>query len=159
MGMKKDLLSFIINKQEFALEVDVIEMVEEYRSSTEVPNSKLFIEGLINLRGRIVPIVDLTKILGMNVEKNHNFEKVLILKIDDEEIGILVDVVNDVVNIDTENLENYGGNEKFALMSHGIVQLDNRLIVYLNVDKIFELKKDFDEYIYKWILIKRIHFF
>jgi len=145
MGMKKDLLSFIINKQEFALEVDVIEMVEEYRSSTEVPNSKLFIEGLINLRGRIVPIVDLTKILGMNVEKNHNFEKVLILKIDDEEIGILVDVVNDVVNIDTENLENYGGNEKFALMSHGIVQLDNRLIVYLNVDKIFELKKDFDE--------------
>jgi len=143
--MKKDLLSFIINKQEFALEVDVIEMVEEYRSSTEVPNSKLFIEGLINLRGRIVPIVDLTKILGMNVEKNHNFEKVLILKIDDEEIGILVDVVNDVVNIDTENLENYGGNEKFALMSHGIVQLDNRLIVYLNVDKIFELKKDFDE--------------
>jgi len=145
MGMKKDLLSFIINKQDFALEVDVIEMVEEYRSSTEVPNSKLFIEGLINLRGRIVPIVDLTKILGMNVEKNHNFEKVLILKIDDEEIGILVDVVNDVVNIDTENLENYGGNEKFALMSHGIVQLDNRLIVYLNVDKIFELKKDFDE--------------
>ena len=143
--MKKDLLSFIINKQEFALEVDVIEMVEEYRSSTEVPNSKLFIEGLINLRGRIVPIVDLTKILGMNVEKNHKFEKVLILKIDDEEIGILVDVVNDVVNIDTDNLENYGGNEKFALMSHGIVQLDNRLIVYLNVDKIFELKKDFDE--------------
>ncbi|MGM0641974.1 MAG: chemotaxis protein CheW [Thermotogota bacterium] len=141
--MQKDLLSFIINKQEFALEVDVIEMVEEYRNSTEVPNSKHFIEGLINLRGRIVPIVDLTKILEMNVESDHNFEKILILKIDDEEIGVLVNVVNDVVNIDTENLENYGGNEKFASMSHGIIQIDNRLIVYLNVDKIFELKKEF----------------
>lgn len=140
--MTKDLLSFVINNQEFALEVDIIEMVEEYRNSTEVPNSKYFVEGLINLRGRIVPIVDLTKILGMNVSDDHDFSKILILKIDDEEIGVLVDVVNDVVNIDTENLENYGGNEKFATMSNGIVQIENRLIVYLNADKIFDLKKE-----------------
>jgi len=140
--MKKDLLSFVINKQEFALKVDVIEMVEEYRLSTEVPNSKYYIEGLINLRGRIVPIIDLTKILGMNVDESHEFAKILILKIDDEELGILVDLVNDVINIDTENLENYGGNEKFATMSNGIVQIENRLIVYLNIDKIFELKKE-----------------
>jgi purine-binding chemotaxis protein CheW len=140
--MTKDLLSFVINNQEFALEVDIIEMVEEYRNSTEVPNSKYFVEGLINLRGRIVPIVDLTKILGMNVSNDHDFSKILILKIDDEEIGVLVDVVNDVVNIDTETLENYGGNEKFASMSNGIVQIENRLIVYLNADKIFDLKKE-----------------
>ena len=140
--MTKDLLSFVINNQEFALEVDIIEMVEEYRNSTEVPNSKYFVEGLINLRGRIVPIVDLTKILGMNVSNDHDFSKILILKIDDEEIGVLVDVVNDVVNIDTETLENYGGNEKFASMSNGIVQIENRLIVFLNADKIFDLKKE-----------------
>lgn len=79
----------------------------------------------------------------MNVSKDHDFFKILILKIDDDEIGVLADVIKNVVTTVTKNQKiNYGINEKFAKMSNGIVQIENRFIIYLNADKLFDLKKE-----------------
>lgn len=136
----KDVLSYEIFNQEFALEVDYIEIVEDMLDITPVPNSKGFVEGVINLRGRIVPVVDISKILNMKLPADHKFQDILILKIDEEEIGIFVDEVKNVLTIDENKLEIFNSNNQNDIYSgkvKGVIKLNNRLIVYLDIKSIF----------------------
>lgn len=135
-----DVLSFNIGEQEFAVDVDLIEVVTEIDNITPVPNSKHFINGLINLRGKIVSVSDITKILDLDLPEDHEYENILILKMNNEELGIFVDEVKNVLTIDDSNLENISNNITYKEKSNGIIKLDNRLIVYLDMFKVFELE-------------------
>ncbi|HHV02286.1 MAG TPA: chemotaxis protein CheW, partial [Defluviitoga tunisiensis] len=70
----EDVLSFKILEQEYAISIENIESVVDMTDITQVPNAKYFIEGLINLRGRIVPIIDLAKILDLKLPEEHKYE-------------------------------------------------------------------------------------
>src|SRR6056297_780113 len=85
-----EILSFVIGKQEFGIGVDYVELVNERTEITPVPNSKMFIEGVMNLRGRIVPVVDLTKLMTIEYNGEEEFENVLILKTEGAEVGFFV---------------------------------------------------------------------
>lgn len=138
-----DVLSFQILNQEFALEVDYIQSVSNLLEITPVPKSKSFVEGVINLRGRIVPVIDLTKKLNMKKEENHNYENILILKIEEEEIGIFVDDVKNVLPIDENKMENFQSNdESYAGKVKGVIKVDNRLIVFLDILEILNFEKE-----------------
>jgi len=136
-----DVLSFEINNQEFAVEVEYVEIVYDMVEIRPVPNSKNFIEGLINLRGRIVPVVDITKILNVSLGQEHKFSNILILKINEEEIGIFVDEVKNVISVDQNTLENISSkNEIYRDKSKGVIKINNRLIVFLNITELMSMQ-------------------
>ena len=136
-----DVLSFEINNQEFAVEVEYVEIVYDMVEIRPVPNSKKFIEGLINLRGRIVPVVDITKILNVSLGQEHKFSNILILKINEEEIGIFVDEVKNVLSVDQNTLENISSkNEIYRDKSKGVIKINNRLIVFLNITELMSIQ-------------------
>ncbi|MDD4638023.1 MAG: chemotaxis protein CheW [Bacteroidales bacterium] len=136
-----DVLSFEINNQEFAVEVEYVEIVYDMVEIRPVPNSKNFIEGLINLRGRIVPVVDITKILNVSLGQEHKFSNILILKINEEEIGIFVDEVKNVLSVDQNSLENISSkNEIYRDKSKGVIKINNRLIVFLNITELMSIQ-------------------
>ncbi|HPA93446.1 MAG TPA: chemotaxis protein CheW [Petrotogaceae bacterium] len=136
-----DVLSFEINNQEFAVEVEYVEIVYDMVEIRPVPNSKKFIEGLINLRGRIVPVVDITKILNVSLGQEHKFSNILILKINEEEIGIFVDEVKNVLSVDQNTLENISSkNEIYRDKSKGVIKINNRLIVFLNIAELMSMQ-------------------
>ncbi|GAB6189442.1 chemotaxis protein CheW [Marinitoga arctica] len=137
--MQKEILSFEITNQEFGIDVEYVEMVIEREEITPVPNSKDFIEGIVNLRGRIVPVFDLTKILDLEIGENYNFDSIIIMKHDKEEFGILVNKVNNVISFDEESLDVLPSKSgKFIGKVNGVLKIDKRLIVYLNLEKLFE---------------------
>ncbi|KAF2956485.1 chemotaxis protein CheW [Marinitoga sp. 38H-ov] len=137
--MQKEIISFEISKQEFGIDVDFVEMVIEKEEITPIPNTKDFIEGVVNLRGRIVPVFNLVKILSLDFSEEIVFDSIVILKIDKEEVGILVNRVNNVISFDDEQLDILPSkNGKFIGISNGILKINNRLIVYLNLEKLFE---------------------
>ncbi|TDX11853.1 chemotaxis protein CheW [Petrotoga sibirica] len=137
--MMEDVLSFKIVDQEYALPIENIESVVDKTEVTPVPNSKYFVVGLINLRGRIVPVIELTKILGIEVPKDHIYQNILVLKINEEEIGMYVDEVENVLSIDPEKLEKFQSNESvYSDKVKGVVKIGNRLIVYLDLESILE---------------------
>ena len=109
----EDVLSFKILEQEYAISIENIESVVDMTDITQVPNAKYFIEGLINLRGRIVPIIDLAKILDLKLPEEHKYENILVLKINEEEIGMLVDEVENVLTIDPSKLEKIQSKKMF----------------------------------------------
>ncbi|SHE88805.1 purine-binding chemotaxis protein CheW [Marinitoga hydrogenitolerans DSM 16785] len=137
--MQKEILSFEILNQEFGIDVEYVEMVIEKEDITPVPNSKDFIEGIVNLRGRIVTVFDLTKILDLEIDENFEFDSIIIMKHEKEELGILVNKVNNVISFDDEELDILPSKSgTFVGKVNGVLKIDNRLIVYLNLDKLFE---------------------
>lgn len=141
----EDVLSFKILEQEYAISIENIESVVDMTDITQVPNAKYFIEGLINLRGRIVPIIDLAKILDLKLPEEHKYENILVLKINEEEIGMLVDEVENVLTIDPAKLEKIQSKKDiYSENVKGIIKIDNRLIVYIDLIGILEkeLHKD-----------------
>jgi purine-binding chemotaxis protein CheW len=141
----EDVLSFKILEQEYAISIENIESVVDMTDITQVPNAKYFIEGLINLRGRIVPIIDLAKILEIKLSEDHKYENILVLKINEEEIGMLVDEVENVLTIDPSKLEKIQSKKDvYSENVKGIIKIDNRLIVYIDLIGILEkeLHKD-----------------
>lgn len=135
----EDVLSFKILEQEYAISIENIESVVDMTDITQVPNAKYFIEGLINLRGRIVPIIDLAKILDLKLPEEHKYENILVLKINEEEIGMLVDEVENVLTIDPSKLEKIQSKKDvYSENVKGIIKIANRLIVYIDLIGILE---------------------
>ncbi|WP_129408204.1 chemotaxis protein CheW [Marinitoga lauensis] len=137
--MQKEILSFEISNQEFGIDVEYVEMVIEKEDITPVPNSRDFIEGIVNLRGRIVPVFDLTKILDLDIDEDFDFDSIIIMKHEKEELGILVNKVNNVISFNDEELDILPAKSgKFIGKVNGVLKINNRLIVYLNLEKLFE---------------------
>lgn len=94
---------FTLGKEKYALETRLIHGIEKVMSITSVPKAPYYIRGLVNLRGNIISIVDLKAYLNMDYVKEE--ENIIIVEINDERIGLLVDNVYEVVDISSEILE------------------------------------------------------
>ena len=107
---------------------------------TKVPQASDYIEGILNLRGRIVTIMDLGKKLGLEPVNKNKDNRNIIVNSDDEHIGLLVDSINDVVLAKKNNIEsapsNIGGVKgKFFL---GVVKTETQLIGILDIDEVLK---------------------
>ncbi len=132
-----EVLSFIVGDQEMAFNVDYIEIVIDKEEPTPVPKSKPMIKGIINLRGRIVPIIDLADVLGSYVDESR-YESIVVVKYNEIEAGFLVGTVKGVLRTSNAEIENMASLEKYGEKSKGLIKKDNRLIVYLDVTKIID---------------------
>ncbi len=132
-----EVLSFEIDEQVLAFDVDNIEMVIEKSDITPVPKSRHFVEGVINLRGRIIPVVNLAKILGISFDEQ-KMKSIIVARTKDVEVGFLVDRVLGVLRITEDQLDLTNVSDKFGKKSKGLIKTDGKLIIYLDIDKIIE---------------------
>ena len=132
-----EVLSFIVGDQEMAFNVDYIEIVIDKVDPTPVPKSKPMIKGIINLRGRIVPIIDLADVLGSYVDDSQ-YESIVVVKYNEIEAGFLVGTVKGVLRTSNAEIESMASLEKYGEKSKGLIKKGNRLIVYLDVTKIID---------------------
>ncbi len=132
-----EVLSFVVGDQEMAFDVDYVEIVIEKTEITPVPKSKPMIKGIINLRGRIVPIIDLADVLGTYVDES-KYESVVVVKYGEIEAGFLVETVKGVLRTSDNEVENMENMEKYGEKSKGLIKKGSRLVVYLDVAKIID---------------------
>ena len=97
---------FTLGKEKYALETRLVHGIEKFMSITKVPKAPYYIRGLVNLRGNIISIVDLKSYLNMEFLKEE--ENIVIVEINEEKIGLLVDNVHEVVDIENEMIEKIG---------------------------------------------------
>lgn len=134
-----EILSFNLCGRDFAVDVDYVEMVIEKPNITFVPKAREFIKGVINLRGRIVTVVDLTKLLGIEMEKeNNNFKNVMILRVGDMEVGFLVDNVKEVIRAKESDIDTQFGSVEYERKAKGVIKKEDKLVVYLDVEEILK---------------------
>lgn len=136
------LVGFKLGNEEFAVEISRVQEINRMMKITKVPNSPHYVEGVVNLRGKIVPVVNLRDKLGLPKKEDDAKTKIIVIDIYNSLIGFIVDEVNEVLRISKNIIEPTPslavGIEKELI--NGVAKLDNRLLILLNIELIFSEK-------------------
>jgi len=143
MGEELKVVVFALGKEEYGVEVDRVRTIERMMPMTRVPKTPKFVKGVVNLRGIVVPVIDLRERFGLETADYTEDSRIIIVNQQSIEVGLIVDSANDVVDVDEDHVEEppeiVGGIR--AKYLRGIAKLeDNRLLVLLNLQEV--LNKD-----------------
>ncbi|MDH5324811.1 MAG: chemotaxis protein CheW [Gammaproteobacteria bacterium] len=134
------LLTFILAGEEYGVDILRVQEIKGWDSVTPIPNTPAHIRGVINLRGTIVPIVDLRLRFGLPAIPYGPTTVVIVLKVQcvdkSRVMGIVVDAVSDVYNIDENTMKappNFGGAISIEFLK-GLVSVDEKMVIVLNID-------------------------
>jgi len=135
-------LTFLLNGQEYAVDILQVQGIQGWSSCTELPNTPEFIRGVINLRGAIVPIFDLRMRFSMPEAKYNDLTVVVVVKVShgdsEKTVGMVVDAVSEVYNISKNDLspapEFGAGVESQYIKS--IANLQDNLVILLDAEKL-----------------------
>ena len=132
------LVSFKIGDEEFGVDILSVQEINRMSQITKVPNTPEFIEGVINLRGRIIPVIDLRVKLGMTRKDHGKNTRIVVVEIKGQTIGFIVDEVSEVLRISKDITEAppdmVGGVNSDYITSIG--KLEDRLLILLDLEKI-----------------------
>lgn len=132
------LVSFNIGAEEFGVDILQVQEINKLVQVTKVPNSPVFVEGVINLRGKVIPIVDLRTRLGMEKRTHDKNTRSIVVEIEGKTIGFVVDSVNEVLRIPKSITEAppaiVAGIDANYITS--VAKMEDRLLILLDLDKI-----------------------
>jgi len=144
---RQQYLTFLLRDECFGISIDTVREIIEYGQLTTVPLMPDFVKGVINLRGDIVPVIDLSIRLGRNALELKNRTCIIILEIPFEGqrvvIGAAVDSVNEVLEIGKEQVEpppSFGARLK-AQFIQGVVNVEQSFVVLLHGDKVLSIEE------------------
>lgn len=132
---------FNLDEEYYGIRIDSVENIEKYMEITRVPKTPNYVKGVINMRGEIVPIIDLRIRLGLG-EKGYDEEtRIIINKTEDIMMGYVVDSAYEVIEIDQASIEpnTQAENRNIETYINGIAKDNNRMIILLDLDKILKL--------------------
>lgn len=135
------LVAFKLSKEEYGVSILHVQEIKRLTDITRVPYTPEFIKGVMNLRGSVLPVIDLKKRLGLVEEPYSEDTRIIIVKVDDISIGMIVDAVTEVLAIGPDHIEApeavVDGTENNFIS--GVGNLDNRLVIMLNLNEIVGL--------------------
>lgn len=135
---EEQFIVFKIANEEFGVDVKQAKEIIPHRELTHIPNAPSFVRGVINLRGDIIPIINLSKKLSLNESLDNQEEKIIIVELDNSLIGMQVDDVSEMIRLDQDNIADppdiVKGINKYYLS--GVGKLNDRLLILLDLNNI-----------------------
>ncbi len=134
----EQVVSFRIGSEVMAINVGIVSEIVRMREITEVPQVPVFVQGVMNLRGHIIPVVNLRSRLGMPVAENTRSTRIVVVDVGTESVGMVVDGVEEVVTFSADEIS----PPSPVLVSvdtdfvRGIARRDTKLIVLLDVERV-----------------------
>ncbi len=137
-GGARQLISFVVGEQEFCVDVTTVREIRGWTPATPIPQSPDYLKGVINLRGAIMPVVDLRNRLGYGVTEPVARHVIIVVECADRLAGVLVDAVCDTLTVEDETIQPAPatGRPEEAFV-RGIIPFDDRLVTYLSMEDIF----------------------
>ena len=131
-------VSFQLSGEEYGLPILRVQEIIRYAELTRIPQSEDFIEGVLNLRGRVVPVIDLRKRFELTQCEHNNSTRIVVVEIDNQVVGLMVDAVSEVQTIEENQIDPPPplGTGISAEYIYGMGKIDDRLIILLNVERI-----------------------
>lgn len=129
------LVTFALGGEEYGLDILKIQEVNRWSNVTAMPNVPHYIEGVINLRGRVIPVVNLRKMFGMPCERADD-SRIMVVNACGTTVGLMVDNVSEVLRVPANTIEAPPelGNKGTNAYVTGIGKLENRLLLLLDIE-------------------------
>lgn len=132
------LVSFQLDQEEYGIEITKVQEIILMGEITRVPQTPVFVKGLINLRNTVIPIVDLRRRFGMDETENTDETRIMVVNVAGKTIGIIVDAVNEVLRVSQDQIAppppTVAGLGREYLT--GLVKFEKRLLIVLDIDRI-----------------------
>ena len=139
-----NLVTFRLGSGEYAIDIMQAKEIIKMEKITLIPNAPDFVEGVINLRGNIIPIIDLKKRFNLEEIEGDKNTGIIIVKIEDVDMGIIIDSISKVVSISNSDIQPpppmlSGIGQKYI---KGVGKLEDKLLVVLDLEKLFTTDDD-----------------
>ncbi len=138
------LVGFKLGREEYGVSILQVQEIKRMTDITRVPHTPEYIKGVMNLRGSVLPVVDLKKRLNLPSQAYSDDTRIIIVKVDEVNLGIIVDAVSEVLTIRQENIEppqTVAGGAVASYLS-GVGKLDDRLLILLDLEAIISHNQD-----------------
>ena len=139
----EQMVTFNLGQEEFGVNILQVQEINRMVEITKVPQSEHYVEGIINLRGKVIPIIDLRKKFAMQEKERDNQTRIVVVDVDNDTVGLVVDGVSEVLRVPVGSLEDApklvsgrSGGYSGAEYIQSVVKLEDRLLIYLDLGKI-----------------------
>jgi purine-binding chemotaxis protein CheW len=137
-GRANEFLTFRLGREEYGIEILKVQEIRGWEQPTTIANAPAFIKGVINLRGTIVPIVDMRIKFNLTEAKYDSFTVVIILNVAGRIVGMVVDSVSDVITLSDEQVRPAPefGEAVGTDYTTGLGTLDGRMLILIDIEKL-----------------------
>lgn len=137
------LVSFNIGTEEFGVDILKVQEINRMVEITKVPQAPHYVEGVINLRGKVIPIVDLRKRFNLELKEYDKDTRIVVVDIGGNIMGMIVDSVSEVLRLPSNTIEPppeivTGINSEYI---KGVAKLDDRLLIFLDLSKVIDVSE------------------
>ncbi len=134
------LVTFTIGEEEFGVDILKVREINRMMDITRVPKSPHYVEGVINLRGKVIPVIDLRKRFNMESRPTDKETRIIVVEVEGKTLGFIVDSVSEVLRIPSDTVEPPPPfvAEVDAEYINGVGKLDDRLLIMLDLEKLFK---------------------
>jgi purine-binding chemotaxis protein CheW len=140
---ERQYVSFILADEEYGVPILKVQEIIRYTKLTRVPQSSEFIEGVLNLRGRVIPVLDLRKRFALAQGARDRNSRIVVVEVDNRTVGMIVDGVSEVLQINRGDIEPpppLGARVKTEFIE-GMGKVGDRLMILLDIDRILSTEE------------------
>jgi purine-binding chemotaxis protein CheW len=134
----REFLTFTLGEEEYGVDILTVQEIRRYDTVTRIPDTPDFIKGVVNLRGTIVPVVDLRLKFHLGKAEYNGFTVMIILNIAKRVVGMVVDSVSDVIQLGPDQVRpppEFGGTLDTRFIT-GLGTLDQRMLILVDIEKL-----------------------
>jgi len=144
---EEQLVTFKLEREEYAIKINYVEEITRMTEVTRIPRAPYFIDGIVNLRGNVIPVLNLRKMFRMEEKEITNSTRIIIVDLDNKKTGIIVDEVSEVLRFEKSFIETPPDvlkNDECKEYIDGVGKLDKgkRMILILDLEKIMSFDKN-----------------
>ncbi len=135
---RQELIAFRIGSQEFCVDIMSVREIRGWTPATPLPHAQKFMRGVINLRGTVLPIIDLSARLGFGYTNPEARHVIIVVRTGDQEVGLLVDAVCDILSVTEDMLQPTPNVASDTVKSfiRGILAVEGRMIGLIGLERI-----------------------
>jgi len=135
---EKQMVLFELGTETYGLDIAAVDGIIRMQPITKVPKAPFYVEGVINLRGRVIPVIDIGKKFGFEKTEETKSNRIVVINIKDTTLGIIVDAVTEVIRVPTDSIDPVSdivtsGQSDYLL---GIAKLPDKMVILLALDKL-----------------------
>jgi purine-binding chemotaxis protein CheW len=141
--MENQLVVFDLAKEHYGVDIGAVEGIIKMQEITAVPRAPHFVEGVTNLRGEVLPVIDLCKRFGLSPGADTKETRIVVIDTHGTKVGMIVDVVSEVLRVSEEAIEPLASiaTTVDSALIRGIAKVDDRLIILLDLDKVLSAEE------------------
>ncbi|MEN2769039.1 chemotaxis protein CheW [Ornithinibacillus xuwenensis] len=137
------IIVFTLNGQRYGADVKQVMSIEKMKEITKVPGTSEFIKGIMTLHGETVPVIDLKERLEIDQTEPSDLNRIVVVKVDNIQVGLIVDAATDVLDIDSsviEEAKEMGGMVRKEYIK-GVAKLESELLILLELGKVLAMEE------------------